>query len=328
MEAIDLKTILQTVHRVSIFTHVRPDGDAIGSSLGLQRILRTNTGLPVYLYCPDVIPAKYGYLPGVEHFRRDLEGSVKQDLVFVLDCSDLERLEYLKEKLQQHPRLVNIDHHVTNDFFGKYNLVDTRAAATGEMLYQLSRVWGFHVDFEASLCLYSAIASDTGSFKYDNTTPETLRITAELLQKGIQPSLVSQKLFDERPYTTLALLGEALKSLTLEQGGKIAWMRIDDNGIEKCGAKPEELDGFVNYLRDIENAEVGIFFYHARAGNTKVGFRSKSVDVARIASAFGGGGHPRAAGCTVEDAPSTVIKMVLNVVHAAVDEQQRERLIG
>ncbi len=327
METIDLKAILKTVKRISIFSHVRPDGDAIGSSLGLQRILHTNTGLPVYLYCPDVIPAKYDFLPGVEQFLRELEGSVEQDLVFVLDCSDLDRLDYLKEKIQQHPRLINIDHHVTNDFFGKYNLVDTRAAATGEMLYQLSRAWGFHVDFEAALCLYSAIVSDTGSFKYDNTTPETLRITAELLQKGVQPSLVSQRLFDERPYTTLALLGEALKSLTLDQDDKIAWMSIDDDGIEKCGAKPEELDGFVNYLRDIENVEVGIFFYHARVGNTKVGFRSKSMDVARIASAFGGGGHPRAAGCTVEDEPSMVIKRVLNAVHAFVDEQQKERLI-
>ena len=327
METIDLKAILKTVKRISIFSHVRPDGDAIGSSLGLQRILHTNTGLPVYLYCPDVSPAKYDFLPGVEQFLRELEGSVEQDLVFVLDCSDLDRLDYLKEKIQQHPRLINIDHHVTNDFFGKYNLVDTRAAATGEMLYQLSRAWGFHVDFEAALCLYSAIVSDTGSFKYDNTTPETLRITAELLQKGVQPSLVSQRLFDERPYTTLALLGEALKSLTLDQDDKIAWMSIDDDGIEKCGAKPEELDGFVNYLRDIENVEVGIFFYHARVGNTKVGFRSKSMDVARIASAFGGGGHPRAAGCTVEDEPSMVIKRVLNAVHAFVDEQQKERLI-
>lgn len=321
MDAIDLQMHLRECSGVSIFTHIRPDGDAVGSTLAWKRIIETNTELPVQIYCPDTIPPKYSFLPGVDDFRQVLESSLHKDLVFVLDCSDLGRLDYLKENLQQHDLIINIDHHITNDRFGRYNLVDPAAAATAEILYLFSLENGLQIDQEAGLALYAALVSDTGFFKYDNTTPETMRISADLLAKGIVPSLVSLKLFDERPYTTLLLLAETLQSLTLDQDKKIAWMSIDDEKIAACGANPAELDGFVNYLRDLEGVEVGILFYHANQGNTKVGLRSKSLDVARVASTFGGGGHPRAAGCTLQGAPAETTRRVLQAVSSSLQEK-------
>ncbi len=313
-------TALKKSQKVGIFTHIRPDGDAIGSSLAWKRIISANTECLVNVYCPDTIPAKYRFLPGVEAFRQTVEDSTEHDLIFVLDCSDLERLDYFKESVQASNKIVNIDHHTTNVQFGHYNLIRTSAAATAEILFSLCKEYDLHVDKEAAVCLFTAISSDTGSFKYDNTTPNTLRISADLLEKDVKPSLISGKLFDERPYSTMVLLGEALKSLTRDPTQKIAWMHIDDEQIEKSGAKPAELDGFVNYLRDIEGVEVGIFFYHSNKGHTKVGFRSKSLDVSRIAYSFGGGGHPRAAGCTVERPPLEAIKKVIGTVHGAMEE--------
>ncbi len=321
MDTFNLLSALKNNQTVSIFTHIRPDGDAIGSSLAWKRIISLNTECFVSVYCPDTIPSKYHFLPGVEEFQQTVERSIDHDLVFVLDCSDFERLDYLKESVQANTQIVNIDHHTTNVYFGRYNLVHTSAAATAEVIFSLCNEYDLHVDKDAAFCLFTAISSDTGSFKYDNTTPNTLRISADLLDKDIKPSLISQKLFDERPYSTLVLLGEALKSLTLDPNQKIAWMGVDDEQIVKSGAKPAELDGFVNYLRDIEGVEVGIFFYHSSRGHTKVGFRSKSLDVSCIAFSFGGGGHPRAAGCTVESTPSTAVKQVLQAVHAAMEEQ-------
>ncbi len=318
MEDFLLNNLLDKCEGVSIFCHIRPDGDAIGSSLGWMQVLSQHTDKPVQVYCPDVIPAKYTFLPGVERFKQVLEGTINNHLVFVLDCSDLDRLDYLKKSVWQAEEIVNIDHHTTNTNFGRYNLVDTSAAATAEIIFQLSRQYSLNIDQDASICLYAAISSDTGSFKYDNTTSTTMRIAGDLLEKDVKPSLVSQKLFDERPYTTMILLAEALKTLSFDRDNRVAWMSMDDERLNKCGSKPEELDGFVNYLRDIQEVEVGIFFYHTSEEKTKIGFRSKSVDVARIAYSFGGGGHPRAAGCTVEGHPSRVTSDVLQATYEAV----------
>jgi phosphoesterase RecJ-like protein len=320
MKDFNILSLLDKYENFSILTHIRPDGDAIGSSLALGIALRQR-GKKVRMLCSDKIPSKYSFLPGIEEFQDLFPDEEEGGLAFVLDCSDLDRLGWMKEKVLKFSEIINIDHHITNDKFGDVNLVDSSAASTGELIFQLLRESNFDINYEISLNLYVAISSDTGSFKYENTTPQTMRIAGVLLEKGINPSLVSQKLFDEYPLSTLLLLRDSLATLEFNNTREIAWMSVHEEMLRKYDAKPAELDGFVNYLKNIEEVEVGVLFYHTVDEGTKIGFRSKTVDVALIAQTFGGGGHPRAAGCTVSGKPQEVVKRVLDVIRHCLKEK-------
>jgi phosphoesterase RecJ-like protein len=322
MNNFNLGSLLERYQHSIILIHIRPDGDAIGSALALEKALKQK-GKSVELFCADVIPAKYSFLPGVYNFRDHLNPNNRENLIFILDCSDLDRLGYMKETvLNLSGTIVNIDHHITNDCFGDYNIVDASASATAEILYRLLNENSINIDPEISLCLYVGISSDTGSFKYENTSPQAMYIAAKLLEQGINPSLVSQKIFDEVSVPAIKLLRDALATLTFEQEGRIAWMKVRDDMLQKHQAKPEELDGFVNYVKNIEDVEAGIFFYHTdNNGETKVAFRSKTIDVSRIAKIFGGGGHPRAAGCTIHGEQHGIVKKVLDAVKKTIKEQ-------
>ena len=322
MNNFNLDTLLECYHHTIILIHIRPDGDAIGSALALKKALKQR-GKDVQLLCADVIPSKYSFLPGIENFKDHINPNNAETLVFILDCSDLDRLGYMKETvLNLSGVIVNIDHHITNDLFGDFNIVDVNASATAEIIYRLLRENKINIDPEISLCLYVGISSDTGFFKYENTSPRAMCIAAGLLRQGINPSLVSQKIFDELSVPAIKLLSDALATLEFEDEGRIAWMKVRDDMLQKHRAKPEELDGFVNYTKNIEGVEAGIFFYHTDKNlETKIAFRSKTIDVSRIAKKFGGGGHPLAAGCTIKGKQNEVEALVLNAVKKAIKEQ-------
>ncbi len=316
----DLLPLLEEYSKIAVLTHVRPDGDAIGSSLAWGRALML-AGKKVELYCPDVIPLRYSFLPAYGSFRDQfLPLEDEKLLAFVLDCSDLSRLEYMKDEMSRADKIINIDHHTTNEGYGDYNIIDTSAAATAEIIFRLIQENNLELDQEISLYLYVAISSDTGSFRYNNTTPRTMEIAGRLLEKGVSPSLVSEKLFDELSLSTVLLLQEALSTLNVDKEHQVAWMSMKESTVKKYEASPAELEGFVNYARNIKNIDVGVFFYHEN-GETKVGLRSRTIDVARLASYFGGGGHPRAAGCTVKGRATQVEKKVLNSIKAAYKEK-------
>jgi len=318
MKEQDLFPLLEGYNNISIFTHVRPDGDAIGSSLAWAKAL-IMLGKNVEIYCPDVIPERYSFLPGYERFQDQFLPHKKEKLLaFVLDCSDLARLEYMESQMSQVEKIVNIDHHITNECFGDHNLVKTSAAATAEIIFQLIQENNLELDQEISLSLYAAISSDTGSFRYKNTTPQTMRIAALLLENGVNPYLVSEKLFDELSLNKLLLLREALYTLKVDEKHQVAWMSMKESTVRKYNASPAELEGFVNYAKNIKNMDIGVFFYHGNDGETKVGLRSKNSDVARMASYFGGGGHPLAAGCTVKGRAGQVEKKILKIIREAL----------
>jgi phosphoesterase RecJ-like protein len=315
-----LLSVLQKYNSFSIFTHIRPDGDAIGSSLALG-IALMQRGKKIRVFCSDQIPAKYSFLPGIELLHDFSSGEEKGSLAFILDCSDLDRLGKLKDRIAAFDVIINIDHHITNNQFGHVNLVDPSAASTGELIFKLLQESNFDLNYEIGLNLYVAISSDTGSFKYENTTPQTMRIAGELLEKGINPAVVSQKLYDEYPLSTIFLLRDSLAGLELNHTREIAWMSVNEEMLKKYGAEPSEMDGFVNYLKNISEVEVGVLFYHT-AESSKIGFRSKTIDVALIAQTFGGGGHPRAAGCTVFGSPREVEKKVIDAINNSLEENR------
>jgi len=292
--------ILKREKYFNLISHMLPDGDSIGSllamGLGLSKI-----GKKVMMFTPGHVPPKYAFIKGADIILNDKNlfdntGSI----AVVLDSSDPDRLGDFSDIVMENGNIINIDHHVTNQFFGTYNLVNAEASATGEILFHLLRDLKVDMDEDIAEALYVAISTDTGSFKYDNTKSDTHRVAASLLEYSINPGSLSHKIFDERPLAFYTLLKEALSSLEFYEKQRIAVMTLSRDIRERSGATSDDLDGIVNYSRDIEGVELGILFYADSDDEVKVGFRSKNLDVSDLAGRLNGGGHVRAAGCRLQ----------------------------
>lgn len=302
--------ILREHEKFVLIAHVLPDGDSIGSLLALGEAL-CNAGKEVQLFSPGAVPRKYTFLRGSEKIKVEGMELPPAAVVIALDSSDPDRLGNFTEQARQARHLVNIDHHVTNARYGTLNLIDAEAAATGEIIYSLLDELGAAVTESIAEALYVAIATDTGSFKYDNTTPVTHRIAASLLEKNVNPGVLSQRIFDERPLSYYLLLKEALSTLEVHAENRIALISINKEMLQRSGTSVEDIDGLINYTRDIEGIELGILIYVENAEEIKVGFRSKTADVSLLAKKLNGGGHPKAAGCRVHGSYQSVKEKVL-----------------
>ncbi len=297
----------------SIVTHVSPDGDAIGSALSLYNSLR-QLGKKCQVFIDDKLPKKYSYLPGFGDINSSSpEG--KHENVIVLDCGDIDRCGGLKRIIEDSGLCINIDHHITNNNYGEVNLVLPYASSVGEILYGIIVDMGVHINETIAQCLYTSIASDTGGFRYSNTSPETHYIAGELLKTGIDFSSISSRLFDERSIAKSRLLACVLGTLKVYHEGRVAVLYMDRSMLECCGATDEDAEDFVNYARDIDSAEVGIMAKQKENGSCRISLRSKGkADVRRIAEAFSGGGHVRAAGCTINEPLDQAIKLLLEKI--------------
>jgi len=283
---------------VWVITHEAPDGDAIGSLLAAHELLTQFGATPVAL-CADPSPQIYQFLPGLERIRHSVplpgQGSAPVAYLYV-DCGDAARAGALTGDLMVGPQVVNIDHHRSNTSFGDLNWVDTSYSSTGEMLATLfiaaGRTFGVARD-----ALYTGIVTDTGSFAYEGTSARTHRIAAELVAAGASPSRLYDEIYNSRDPAALALLGAAISSLRLAAGGRIAAMLIRPADFVRTGARREHTEGIVNYARSLSGVQVGVLLYSIEPGAVRASLRTRpGVPADRIASAFGGGGHPRAAG--------------------------------
>lgn len=289
--------LLRIHDNVLILSHLNPDGDSVGSVLALGRALEKQ-GKKVTLTTIDPVPLKYRFLPGADAVKTWQEaGEGDYQLFVALDSSDLARLEPLDKELLVKERLVNIDHHVSNHNYGRYNYVDVRAGSTGEIILQILDALGQEIDREMALCLYVALCTDTGCFRFSNTTPQTHRMTARLLEVGIDPAAIYQEIYENTTKEGIILLREALNTLEFYAGDKVAYITITRETMDKTGAREEDTEGIINYTRSIQGVEIGILFREMEQDKTRVGFRSRQVDIARLAVIYGGGGHPLAAGC-------------------------------
>lgn len=313
----DIARFLLACNHVGIATHVMPDGDAIGSVLAIALALEKK-GLHPVVIKNDIVPRKYLFLPGQHLVKEYSQAPSDLDALVVLDCGDLERLGEAKELTDRSKTVINIDHHISNTLFGSYNLVDTNAAAAAEIVYQLIKLMGVEIDLDIGTCLYTAIIADTGGFKYDNTTPVTHAIAGEMISIGVNVSHVARRVFNNRTLSQTRLIGKAIDSLDIYHGGKTAVMCITRDTIEETGSSYHEVEGVIEYARDIEGVEVAVLIKEIGENHYRVGFRSKVyVDVSEIASHFGGGGHRKASGCTVEGDLKEVKKLLLKEIKKA-----------
>ena len=285
--------LLEAAQKIVLCTHVSPDGDTLGSSLGLAMSL-TNLGKEVIVYCDDLINKSFSFIPGIEMVQRPQQGSkLAADLLVVIDASSFDRIGIVGEVVE-YKQLLNIDHHISNTRFADFLYLDAKAAATGEIMCGLFQEMQWPMNKDIAECFYIAISTDCGSFRYANTTPKTMRAGAWLLEQGVNPNEISDKL-DMRSRLTMEMLAKVLPSLTFEGDGKIAYLTITNDLYNKDA----NTDSFVNYPRYIEGVEVAIMFKAVEPKVTRVSMRSSKVDVAQVALSFGGGGHVRAAGCTI-----------------------------
>ena len=302
--------------RVIVITHVAPDGDAIGSLLGLSWALRW-LGKECTLACADPMPKRFAYLPGSEAIVTGPEG--EYDLVISLDCGDLERLGAAYDETLASLPIVNIDHHVTNTHFGAVNWVDTGAASAAEMVLDLVESLGVPLDSGIALCLLNGIVTDTRGFRTPNTTPRTMRAVLKLMEAGAQLPEITDHVFNRRPFSTICLWARVLNGIQLD--GRIIWSQITRTMRQEC-AFPENGDGgLVNFLGTTYEADVAIVFIEKDDGRTKVEMRAvPGVDVSGVALGLGGGGHPQAAGCTLDGDLYEARERVLTAIKEAISK--------
>ncbi|HZI20798.1 MAG TPA: bifunctional oligoribonuclease/PAP phosphatase NrnA [Pyrinomonadaceae bacterium] len=301
----------------AITSHIRPDGDSLGSSLGLFWLLRA-LDKEVEVIMRDPVPLAYSKLPGSEQVRVTPRVDRAYDAVFVIECSDVDRPGLVDLEKQF---VVNIDHHSTTALFGDINWIDSTASAVGEMVYNLCKALGVRVTREIAECVYTALITDTGSFHYSNTSERTFKVASELVRAGVKPAKVSQSVFANYPWSKIELMSAVLSTVRRDESGRVAWLMQTRDMQERTGASDEDGDGFVNYPMSCGEVEACAFFKETAPEVFRVSLRSKcDVNVARIAEQFGGGGHRNAAGCTfrgtIEEAEREVVGRLVSVVGA------------
>lgn len=309
----DLRALLAApAGEVLLLGHASPDGDQLGSLLGLGLGL-AGAGWSVTMAGPHPVPEPLRFLPGSALFQHWTAPRGPFDLVIVCDCPDPTRAGGLLEGARgPRTRVVNIDHHPDNRRYGSVNWVDVTASATGEMIYDLMEVLGLKITAEVATNLYTAIHTDTGSFRYSNASAKAFRTAAELVARGADPALVAAQLYETRPPESLALLGRLLRQIEVSPDGLVAWLAIPRGSVPDAFLEAEDL---VTYPRSIRGVKVAILFKETADGRVKVSLRGKGeVPVNRIAARFGGGGHANAAGCEVKGTLDEATVGVLSVV--------------
>jgi phosphoesterase RecJ-like protein len=298
--------------------HVRPDGDSVGSSLAVAHCLR-GLGKRPTVVAPEPVPPSLAFLDPEGECVPPEKAEGPFDLGLFLDCADLERTGAARALVRSLPRLVNIDHHPSNARYGDLNYVDPGAAACAEIALRLLDALGCTLDARAATQLYAALATDTGSFRFPSTTPATLHMAARLRAAGADLERISREVWENRSLPTLRLLGLALQTLAVDEGGELAWITVSPEHLAAAGADPASTEGLVDYPRSLRGVEVAVLFTWTGGDEVRVSLRSKErVDVSALAQRFGGGGHARAAGCVLHGPLPEVQQRVLAAARAAL----------
>lgn len=310
--------LIEAKRLFGITSHIRPDGDSLGSSLGLYWLLRA-LDKEVEVIMRDPVPHAYQLLPGAGEVRVTPGIDRPYHAVFVIECSDITRPGLLDLEKQV---VVNIDHHSTTALFGTINWIDSTASAVGEMIYNLCKATGVRVTKEIAECVYTALITDTGSFHYSNTTERTFKVASELVRTGVKPAKTAEAVFASYPWSRIQLMGEVLSTARRNKTGRVACLRQTLEMQKKTGAADEDADGFVNYPLTVGEVEAVALLKECAPGVYRTSLRSKGdVNVARVAETFGGGGHRNAAGCTLkgewEDAETQIMGLLEDAVSRA-----------
>lgn len=282
-----------------VTSHVNPEGDSIGSQLAVYAILK-KLGKHAVIVDNDSVPRNLKFLPGSDLIKREAPKNFKIETVVILDCPVKERIGRPCHYVKPDHFIVNIDHHISNESFGDINWVESQASSVGEMIFYMIKKMKMKIDKRLAKSLYTAIVTDTGMFNYSNTSKNTHEAAGELIKTGLSPKEMHGHIFENKDFSEVRLLARALGSLTLTQGGELAYMSLTRDMYKKEGIKRVSTDEFINFPRSIRGVKISVFFKenYENPKIVNVSFRSsEGTNVNRLARHFGGGGHAQASGC-------------------------------
>ena len=317
--AAEFKKELERASSVLIGTHLNPDGDALGSALALSLML-DGMAIENEVLCQHGPPDNLQFLPGVQRVRQE-PALEKHDLCVVLDLDSMERLGTVITHFDNCARLILIDHHVPHEAPGDLRIVDSSAPATAAILGELFLEAGYAITPDIATCLLTGIVTDTGSFRFRNTTAGALVLSARLLELGGDINLVSEEVFQRKKLASMRLLGYMLEGMRLECEDRLAYGLLSRHEFEACEATDEDTEGFPNELLSVKTVQIAAVAREFRPGRVRVSLRSrKEYDVAAVAREFGGGGHKNAAGCSFDGVPEDAMSELLPKLREALTD--------
>lgn len=303
---------IEKSENIYISSHVNPDGDSIGSLMALGLALEA-LNKNVHFIKTDTIPKTFEFLPHIEKLQKF--DDVAADLLFILDCGSKDRIGSYAQFIGKAKVVINIDHHLDNDYFGHINLVDANRASTGEIVFNVIEGLGLKLNKDIASHLYTAISMDSGRFMYDKVDDSTHEIASKLIREGIDKDEINIHLYQKRSMPATKLFIEGVSSLKTYGDDQIATAKITQDAVKRTNANLDETDGLISFIRDIDTVEVACLLKEVTTNEIKISLRSKRrIDVSSICNVFNGGGHKRAAGCTIyediESAEALIIKEI------------------
>ena len=313
--------LLRTRQRFAVFSHFRPDGDALGSTLAMGLCLRA-LGKDVTLWNHDGVPEKFRYLPCHELVQPPPSEPEEFDVAIALDTAVQNRAGQSVAAVKSAGAWVNIDHHISNNHYGDFAYIDSSAPAAGQILFELFEDQKLPMTREMADNLYAAISTDTGSFQYPSTTARTYEIAAELVRLGVNVGDLSQKMYESYPRRRIELLRAVLQLLRFTSGGKAASFALPLAITRQLGAQPEDNEGLIDHIRAVQGVVVAAFFEELPDGHIRISLRSKDprADVCKICGQFGGGGHVLASGARILGSLAEVEERVLAAIDRTLSE--------
>lgn len=316
MEHSDLNNIIKSSKNILITSHVNPDGDTLGSMCGMYCAILKNFKKKCDMVTVSKLPDVYSYLPHYKDIKYidEIDKSREYDLVINVDIAALDRMCEAKILFDKAKNTINIDHHKTNKNYAKINFVSPNASSTGEVLYELFNEMNFKIDIDCANCLYTAILTDTGSFRFDNTKPKTFETVAKLVELGVEPADIYKKVYESDSKILVVFQAHCLSKAKFLSDDKIAYTTVYKKDMEKFSANEECMEGLTEKLRAIVSTRIAFVAKELKSGMTKISMRSKFADVAQICEVFSGGGHKLAAGCTIKAPVDKAVKMLLDEI--------------
>ncbi|MDQ6919955.1 MAG: bifunctional oligoribonuclease/PAP phosphatase NrnA [Candidatus Dormibacteraeota bacterium] len=316
--------LIDAHEEILILGHKDADGDTLGCSLAFAEALRT-VGKKVWVIIPPPVPQMYEWLPGYDHIVDRPPAGADPQLVLFFDAGNMERSGSSVRHIAAHAKIVNIDHHMTNAMFGDINVIDPDAAAVGEMVVDMLDAYRYQVTPTIATNLYTAIMTDTGGFRHENTTAHALEYAARLARLGANPGLIASMVYKSRPLTTLKLNALSLAEMQVEAEGRLVWSKVTRQMLKEAGAEMAEAEGIIDNLNSIGGLDLAVLFKEVGERMTKISVRSRgAIDAAALTAEFGGGGHLRAAGAEIGEPMEEAIRLVISAAHNALTMESRE----
>ena len=311
----NLDNIIKSSNKILLLSHMNPDGDTLGSMCALYGMIYNRFKKKADMSVVSNIPYNYRFIPHIDSAQRYFDKSLVYDLVITLDVAAIDRVMDSKILFDKAKCTVNIDHHKTNPGFGDYQIINPDASSCGEVLFNYFKSNNWKIDKDSAICLYTAIMTDTGNFRFENTSSDALRAAAELVDAGACPNYIYKKCYETKSKNFVMFQNYCVNKAEFLNDNKIVYTTVYKKDLEKFSAGDDYTDGIAETLRAIETTEVAFVVKEVDVKLTKVSMRSKKNDVAEICSKFGGGGHTFAAGCTIKASVEDAVRKLLKEIN-------------